>query len=60
MGKPKKPPPPPPPPPPAAIPEVAPEAGETAIRRARRRGGFRKTILTGALAPTTGRRTTLG
>jgi len=59
MGKPKavKPP---PPPPPAAIPGEAPEAGETAIRRARRRGGFQKTMLTGALSPTTGKKTTLG
>jgi len=59
MGKPKavKPP---PPPAPAAIPEEAPEAAETAIKRARRRGGYRKTILTGALSPTTGKKTTLG
>jgi len=49
-----------PPPPPAAIPEVAPEAEDTAIKRARRRGGFRKTMLTGALSPSTGKKTTLG
>ena len=59
MGKPKavKPP---PPPPPTAMPGEALEAGEAAIRRARRRGGYRRTILTGALSPTTGRKTTLG
>jgi len=59
MGKPKavKPP---APPPPAATPEVAPEAAETAIKQARRKGGYRKTILTGALSPATGKKTTLG
>ena len=59
MGKPKavKPP---PPPAPAAMPDVAPEAGETAIKKARRAGSYRKTILTGALSPSTGKKTTLG
>ena len=51
---------PPPPPAPAAIPGKAPEAGDTAIKRARRAGGFRKTMLTGALSPSTGKKTTLG
>jgi len=51
---------PPPPAAPAAVPGEAPEAGETAIRRARRRRGFQKTMLTGGLSPTTGKKTTLG
>ena len=51
FGKPKKPPPPPPVPPPPPIPEVGPDVGEEAALRARRRKGFRRTILTGALEP---------
>ena len=48
-------------PPPAAIPELAPEAGEDAARRARKRSGFRSTIMTGALAPSdTGKKKLLG
>ena len=62
FSKPKKvkPPPPPPLPAPVATADVSQQAGETAIRRARRRGGYRKTMLTGALSPTTGKKTTLG
>jgi len=48
------------PPPPQAIPEVAPESEDTEVRKAMKRGGYRKTILTGALAPMTGRKTVLG
>lgn len=51
---------PPPVPEPAPMPEVAPEAGETAIRRARRRKGFAKTIITGALEPPARKKTMLG
>ncbi len=50
----------PPPPDPQAIPEVGPEAEESAIRRARGRSGFFRTILAGALAPGGGGKTTLG
>ena len=46
---------PPPPPAPAAIPDVGPEAPEMAVKRARRRRGFERT-LTMAL----GRQGTLG
>lgn len=58
-GKPKKVTPP-PVPPPAAIPEVAEEAGETAIKRARRKKGYAKTIITGSLEPAAKKRTLLG
>lgn len=45
----------------AAIPEVGEEASEAAIRRARQRRGFRRTIITGALTPTpTGKKQLLG
>lgn len=45
---------------PPPIPDEAPEAGEEAAKRARRRTGFRKTILTGALEPQTTRKQLLG
>ncbi len=52
---------PPPVPPPPPTPEVGPEAAEGAERAARKRSGFRKTILTGALTPTpTGKKSLLG
>lgn len=51
---------PPPLPEPAAIPEATVEAGETAIRRARRRKGFARTIITGSLEPATRKKTVLG
>lgn len=51
---------PPPVPAPTAIPEVAPEAEETAIRQARRRRGFARTIVTGALEPPARKKTVLG
>lgn len=62
FGKPKAvaPPPLPPVPAPAAIPEVTEEAGEAAVRKARRRRGFAKTIVTGALEPATKKKTLLG
>lgn len=50
----------PPIPPAQAIPEVGPEAEDSAIRRARRRSGYFKTILAGALSPASGGKTTLG
>ncbi len=58
-GKPKKVTPP-PVPEPAAIPEVTPEVEDTAIKKARRRKGFAKTIITGSLEPTPKKRTVLG
>ena len=51
---------PPPVPPPPPTPEVGPEAGEEAQKAARRRSGFRKSILTGNLAPNTGKKQVLG
>jgi len=45
---------------PQAIPEVGDEAGEDAVRKAMKRSGFRRTILTGALEPNTGKKTLLG
>jgi len=61
-GKPKKvtPPPLPPPPEPPPIPEVMEEAGEAAVRKARRRRGYARTIITGALEPPTRKKTVLG
>jgi hypothetical protein len=50
----------PPLPPPAAILDVGEETGEQAMKRARRRSGFGSTLMTGALTPKTGKRTTLG
>lgn len=50
----------PPVPPPAPIPEVGPEVEDFAAKTARRRRGFRRTIITGALAPPTGKKTVLG
>lgn len=47
-------------PPPAAIPEVDEETGTAAQRAARKKSGFRKTILAGALTPQTGKKTLLG
>ncbi len=58
--KPKKVAPPPPPPPPEPIPEVAPETEEAAVKKVRRRKGFAKTIITGALEPTAKKKTVLG
>ena len=51
---------PPPVPPPQAIPEVGPEPGEMAIRRARRRRGYEGTIITGALQAPARKKTVLG
>lgn len=47
-------------PPPIAIQEVQPETGEAEKRAIRRKSGFAKTIITGALSPTTGKKTRLG
>ena len=58
-GKPKKVTPP-PLPEPAPMPEVTEEVGETAIKRARRRKGYAKTIITGALEPPARKKTILG
>lgn len=49
------------PPPPVAIPEVSEEAPEYAMRAARRRRGFERTLMMGELTPrTTGKKTVLG
>ncbi len=46
---------------PLAIPSVGPEVSDLARKRAQRRGGFRKTFLTGASEPEKrGLKTTLG
>lgn len=58
--KPVAPPPLPPEPAPAAIPEVGLEVEGAAVRKARRRKGFARTILTGALEPATKKKTLLG
>lgn len=48
-------------PPPPALPEVGPETEDFAARMAKRRSGFRKTILTGDLQPiNTGKKQLLG
>lgn len=59
MGKPKTPKTPPPPAPTPTVEETTPAADE-ATAKARRRGGYRRTVLTGALSPTTGKKTVLG
>lgn len=47
--------------PPMALPEVAIETPEEAMKKAKRRSGFAKTILAGNLSPmSTGKKTTLG
>jgi len=51
---------PPPVPGPEAIPEVADETGDFATKQAKKRSGFRKTILTGSLTPNTGKKQVLG
>ena len=51
----------PPVPDPVAIPEVSDETGDEEMRKAMKRSGFERTILTGALRPKpTGRKTVLG
>ena len=47
-------------PPPEAIPQGSPEAGEQEAKRIHRQMGFQRQILTGALTPSTGKKTTLG
>lgn len=51
---------PPAPPAPQALPETADETGEQAAMREMRRGGFAKTVLTGALTPKSRKSTVLG
>ena len=51
---------PPPIPAPPAVPEVGEDVGDEAARRARRRKGFGQTIVTGDLAPQTGKKSLLG
>lgn len=59
MGKPKAPKPP-PLPPPVATPETTEEPADETVRRAQRRSGYGKTVLTGSLTPTSGKKTVLG
>lgn len=59
MGLSKKPKPP-PIPAPAATPQASEAAPEDEAKKAMKRSGYQKTILTGALTPSTGRKTTLG
>jgi len=59
MGKPKTPKPPPPPAPVAAV-DVSKAPEDEAIKAKRRKSGYQKTVLTGNLAPNTGKKTTLG
>ena len=47
-------------PPPPVLPTDADEAGEAEAKRLRRRSGFQKTLLTGALTPQTGKKNLLG
>lgn len=46
--------------PPTAIPRVDEATGEDVIKRAIKKSGYRKTFLTGALTPETGKKTVLG
>ena len=50
----------PPPPAPQAVIETGPETSEAEIKRQKRKSGFAKTVITGNLAPTTGKKTVLG
>jgi hypothetical protein len=59
MGKPKAIKAPPPPAPIATVEETA-TSGDEAITKARRRSGYQKTVITGALSPSTGKKTVLG
>tara|TARA_R100001530_G_C4206003_1_gene126050 strand:- start:364 stop:549 length:186 start_codon:yes stop_codon:yes gene_type:complete len=47
-------------PPPAAIPDTDSRTGDFAQRKAKGKKGFRKSILTGALTPTSGKNQVLG
>jgi hypothetical protein len=57
FGKPKAPPPVPPPPP---VPEAGQTQADAGMKKARRRSGYEKTLLTGSLSPNSGRKTMLG
>ncbi len=59
MGKPSKPKVAPPPAPAPTLMETEPSESE-AVKKERRRSGYQKTLLTGALTPTTGKKTVLG
>ena len=50
----------PPVPPPQAVVETGPETSEQEIKLQKRKSGFAKTVITGNLAPTTGKKTALG
>ena len=47
-------------PPPAAIPQVAPETGDTAMKQAKLRSGFQNTILAGDMQPKAQKKSILG
>lgn len=52
---------PPPPPPPLPTSVESPDSGESTVRRVRRRGGYRKQIVTGSLTPSvSGKKSRLG
>lgn len=59
MGKPSKPKPPPPPAPVPTVEETAPAEDEI-VTRSRKRSGYQRTLLTGALSPSSGKKTVLG
>lgn len=45
---------------PEAVPDTSQATGEEEAKRAMKRSGYQKTILTGSLTPNTGKRQTLG
>ena len=47
-------------PPPAAIPVVGPDTEDSAMKSAKQRAGYQKTIITGDLTPNTGKKRLLG
>lgn len=50
----------PPVPPPPPVPVIEDDTADDAARAAKRRSGFKKTIITGDLEPNTGKKTLLG
>lgn len=50
----------PPPPAPQAVIETGPETSEAEIKKQKKKSGYAKTVITGNLAPSTGKKTALG